>query len=479
MQLAKMFLHLQENPHSDDSISDDDEHQPNLPNNVLSFQHISTNKQDELPLPARLDLLKGRFCNQNSSSLFQKSLEDEEVEMPDFNEGGLRDVSGEVVADSGDEDTVSEDEGSTILSPRLLQKYGPQYVKNGEVKDAKRKSEALLCFKESASCSASHATCSKANSSGIWSKAKPSFSLKSVTHKYGHIGSSISNIDRLPQIMKAVDHRASASLAENQLEDDDIVELELDTEPSETEALPHEFNLPLMADLFDNLQDKTDLYPQENQRKGKTVQPFQKNSRSHLPETVVDSEDSPEPVDSGSSSDHEESDKHMKITFPRKKMQTMADRFHDALGSSSVIAENIGALNSLRTGIFEKLQQVMQKEKERDIDFSKKLQAGTRPDGEFGCVDVNIISRYLDGKLIVCHCSFSKYTENSLLQAEGMGFDGSKGGQRTIIFSPRVCDNVDLEVGSLIRIHPPWKEVQVGNDIIILCSYFSEISSPF
>jgi hypothetical protein len=38
----------------------------------------------------------------------------------------------------------------------------------------------------------------------------------------------------------------------------------------------------------------------------------------------------------------------MKITFPRKKMQTMADRFHDALGSSSVIAENIGALNSLR-----------------------------------------------------------------------------------------------------------------------------------
>lgn len=146
----------------------------------------------------------------------------------------------------------------------------------------------------------------------------------------------------------------------------------------------------------------------------------------------------------------------MKITFPRKKMQTMADRFHDALGSSSVIAENIGALNSLRTGIFEKLQQVMQKEKERDIDFSKKLQAGAKPDGEFGCVDVNIISRYLDGKLIVCHCSFSKYTENSLLQAEGIGFDGSKGGQRTIIFSPRVCDNVDLEVGSLIRIHPPW-----------------------
>ncbi|XP_045824331.1 uncharacterized protein LOC123916817 isoform X2 [Trifolium pratense] len=474
-----MFLHLQQNPHSDDSISDDDDNRHDLPNDVLSFQHNSTNKQHELPLPARLDLLKGRFCNQNSSSSFQKLLQDEEVEMPDFNEGDFRDVSGEVVADSdsGEEDTVSEDdEGSTVLSTRRLHKYGPQFIRNdNEVRDTKRKSEPLLCFKESASCSSYHATYSKANSSGIWSKAKPRFSLQSVTHKYGHIGSSISNIDRLPEIMKAVDPRASASLAENHLEDDDIVELDLDTEPSETEALPHEFNLPLMADIFDNLQDKTDLYPHENQRKVKPVRLFQKNSRSHLPETVVDSEDSPEPVDSGSSSDNEESYQHMKITFPGKKMQTMADRFHEALGSSSVIAENVGALNSLRTGIFEKLQQVMQKEKETDIDFSKKLQAGARPDGEFGCVDVNIISRYLDGKLIVCHCSVSKSTQNFLLQAKEMGFDGSKGGQRTIIFNPRVCDNVDLEVGSLIRIHPPWKEVQVGNDTIILCSYFSEV----
>lgn len=465
-------MFLRANPHSEDSISDDDDHYANL----LSLQNHATNEQDEeLPLPVRLDLLKERFCNHNSSSSFQLP-EDEEVEMPDFNEGDNHDELGEVVADSDDEDTVSEDEGSTILSTRLLQRYGSQFLRNDEVKDAKRKSEALLCFQESAS---SHATFSKANSSGIWNKAKPRISLSSVTHKYGHTGPSISNIDRLPEIMKAVDHRPSASLDGNHLEDDDIVEINLDTEPSETEARPHEFNLPLMADLFDNLQDKTDLYPRDNQRKGKAVQLFQKSSISHLPETVVDSEDSPEPVDSGSSSDNEETDQHMRITFPVKKMQTMADRFHNALGTSSVITESVGAHNSLRTGIFEKLQQAMQKEKERDIDFSKKLQAGAKPDGEFGCVDVNIISRYLDGKLIVCHCSFSKYTENFLVQAEGMGFGGSKDGQITIIFCPRVCNNVDLEVGSLIRIHPPWKEVQVGNDNIILCSYFSEISPPF
>jgi len=72
-------------------------------------------------------------------------------------------------------DTFSFDnslKGSTILSTRLLQRYGPQFIRNDEVKDAKRKSEALLCFQESAS---SHATFSKANSSGTCTKKNASF----------------------------------------------------------------------------------------------------------------------------------------------------------------------------------------------------------------------------------------------------------------------------------------------------------------
>ncbi|KAK7259384.1 hypothetical protein RIF29_24991 [Crotalaria pallida] len=160
-------------------------------------------------------------------------------------------------------------------------------------------------------------------------------------------------------------------------------------------------------------------------------------------------------------------------------MQTMADRFQEALGSS-VIDErtNITKLNSFRAGIFGKLQQVMQKEKETDMYFCKQLQTGA---SVLGCVDVKIISRYLDGKLTVCLCSFGKNIENSLLQdnTKGMGFGDKEGSQITVIFSPRVCDNVDLEVGNLIRIHPPWKEVQVGNDNIILCTYFSGIPSTF
>jgi hypothetical protein len=30
------------------------------------------------------------------------------------------------------------------------------------------------------------------------------------------------------------------------------------------------------------------------------------------------------------------------------------------------------------------------------------------------------------------------------------------GRKTTIIFNPRVCSDVDLEVGNSIRIHPPW-----------------------
>ncbi|KAH1189613.1 hypothetical protein GmHk_20G057346 [Glycine max] len=378
----------------------------------------------------RLDILKEMQVNYVviiAICCNQKLLEDE-VEMPDFN-------GGEVVANSTDEENNSADGDNTVLSTRQLQKYGPRSVRNEQVRNRKRISEALLHSKESAS--ASHATCSKANTSGIW-KAKPRFSLASVLRKSGDIGHSISNIESLPEIVKAVDPRASANLDGNHLEDDDRIEINSDIAPAETEAFPHGFNLAPMADLFYNLQDKADQ------------------------ETVINSEDSPEPVDSGSSSDKEVSGQHKKITYPGKKMQTMAERFEEALGTSSVITEgtHVGALNSLRPGIFGKLQQMMLKEKETDMDFWKK---------------------YRDGKLTVCHCSFSKSTENFLLQdnSKGMGCGGRKSSQSTIIFSPRVCNNVDLEVGNLIQIHPPWKEAQVGNDNIIVCTYFSEILFQF
>jgi hypothetical protein len=56
-----------------------------------------------------------------------------------------------------------------------------------------------------------------------------------------------------------------------------------------------------------------------------------------------------------------------------------------------------------RTGIFEKLQQVMQKEKERDIDFSKKLQAGARPDGKSFAFTLSTLSLLSPFKTSLLH----------------------------------------------------------------------------
>ncbi|XP_057721329.1 uncharacterized protein LOC130935552 isoform X2 [Arachis stenosperma] len=476
---------LRHNHDSDQSISDDDVDEPDdaCPNDVVSIKTLkasaAASSKEELPLPVRLDFLKG-ISNQNlagtSSSLSIKEPTDtppeDEVEMPEFNEGDSSSILGEVAANSSDEEVI-QDEGNTVLSIRELRKYGPQFIRHKQVRVSNERSEALLPSKESSSCSALHASTSRANRSGVWSKAKSRISMSSLSHKCGNLGPSMS--DRLPE-KKADGPWASATLDSNHTEDNDGVELSSDTEPAETEAIAPGPNLPSMADLFENLQDKTHLafpvstfqYFPHGQTRGKIGHTVQKRSRSDLPDMIADSEDSPDLVDSGSSSDNEESNQHMRITFYGKKTQTMADRFQEALGTSSVIAEgtHVGVHNSSRAGIFGKLQQVMQTEKERDLDFWKKLQSGARPDSELGCFDVKIISRYLDGKLTVCHCSFGKFTEH---------FPSTNNRESTIIFSPRVCDNVDLEVGNLIRIHPPWKEIQVGNDRMILCTYFSQI----
>ncbi|KAJ6941037.1 hypothetical protein NC652_007223 [Populus alba x Populus x berolinensis] len=54
-----------------------------------------------------------------------------------------------------------------------------------------------------------------------------------------------------------------------------------------------------------------------------------------------------------------------------------------------------------------------------------------------------------------------------------------RGRIRTVIFSPRVCSNVDLDLGNLICIYPPWKEVQVigSDEFVILTTYFSHVSA--
>ncbi|XP_020976600.1 uncharacterized protein LOC107639083 isoform X5 [Arachis ipaensis] len=449
---------LRHNHDSDQSISDDDVDEPDdaCPNDVVSVKTLkasaAASSKEELPLPVRLDFLKvvTGISNQNlagtSSSLSIKEPTDtppeDEVEMPEFNEGDSNSILGEVAANSSDEEVI-QDEGNTVLSIRELRKYGPQFVRYKQVRVSNERSEAVLPSKESSSCSELHASTSRADRCVVWRKAKLRISMSSLSHKCGNFGPSMS--DRLPE-KKADGPWASATLDSNHTEDNNGVELSSDTEPAEAEAIAPGPNLPSMADLFENLQDKTHLafpvstfqYFPHGQTRGKTGHTVQK-SRSDLPDMIADSEDSPDLVDSGSSSDNEESDQHMRITFCGKKTQTMADRFQEALGASSVIAEgtHVGVHNSLSTELeyLERCSRSCRQRKKEIWTFGKSYN----------------------------------------LELDQIHFPSTNNGESTIIFSPRVCDNVDLEVGNLIRIHPPWKEIQVGNDRMILCTYFSQI----
>ncbi|KAK4282472.1 hypothetical protein QN277_013846 [Acacia crassicarpa] len=499
---------ISEIPDSDQSISEEEDSDDVCLETAVSLDH-SAKKQEELPLPARLDFLRGankRSLDGIGSSSFEKPtgvVHEDEVELPDFEEVELNRLSGEIAANSSDEEVISGDEGKTVL-PRIvigsrtkgrgLHKYGACSIRSEQVGHVNEEYKALLCVKESVSCSESDDVSSKANgcsdgtshiSEVSWNleQSKVKFPPQSLLHRHEPSGTWVSNCDSsvpfeihgLPETTEAFSPGISACSIESYLEDDDEVGNNLEIEPAEEECLASGLNLQSMADLVDNLQDKAYSYlPQNCQTRGKKVNHFPTTSRSLLQDRS-DGEDSPELMDSGSNSDNEASDQNMKIAFPEKKLQTMADRFQQALGASCVTEEGtcVAALKSFGSGIFGNLQRVMQKEKERDANFLKKSQAGASPHSGLGVVEVKIISRYLDGKLIVCSCSLCKYTEVK----EFLLPDNSKrmecGGQeRTVVFNPRVSD-ADLEVGSMIRIYPPWKEVQVGNDNIILCTYFS------
>ncbi|CAA6671417.1 unnamed protein product [Spirodela intermedia] len=157
------------------------------------------------------------------------------------------------------------------------------------------------------------------------------------------------------------------------------------------------------------------------------------------------------------------------------KGQTMAGLFQEIFTVSAADVEGLPLSTRAATGYYGRLQQIMQRDKDRHMKFVKQLHNQSRG------IDVKILSRVLDAKSIVCRCLFcgkitecieSSQTGNNRQMPEEIG----ETTERIIIFSSKICGNVELEVGNLICIYPPWKEVQIReDDIIILCTYFSQI----
>ncbi|XP_044493007.1 uncharacterized protein LOC123216602 isoform X2 [Mangifera indica] len=467
-------------PDSDQSISDEGDYNVDLRENGVSM----CGRKDEgegLHLQSRLDVLRGAYdgnCGREFSSSSTKKqssvLCEDEVEVPDFpDEQSFMFSPRKVSTCNTDDETISDDEENMLLKISVtsgvqpVHKDGLHNFLSGKqavvnlCSTIGEEAEALIQSNEIGISSSSHSA-SEANKSckGIKSKSRPNFSFHFQSPKDGN--DVPFKVHEGPERLKTANSREH-SFAE-------LLEDFCGEKPKKSDIVSAEVKdlcfsgEHSVTELLDGLKDRTGLLKRNSKMYGRTTGKriqVVKRSTSPLEDRTIFSEDLPEPI-RGSSSDDEASHQELKPAFPEMKKQTIADKFQEALGASS--SDKAALVTVLRTsgvGLFGKLQQVTQSEKLKDMNFLK-LQGGASPNNP-SCVNIRILSRYLDGKLIVCRVSFAKDIES----IEWPEFDqtmANDGRERTIIFNPRVCRDVDLEAGKSIRIHPPWKEIQVRGD---------------
>ncbi|XP_041016799.1 uncharacterized protein LOC121259318 isoform X3 [Juglans microcarpa x Juglans regia] len=477
---------FRDNPDSDQSISEDEDLDADFPENCVYRQ---SDIKEELQLPLRLEILKGAHRaleldgGRKTSHLSDKKetnvSQEDDVEMPQFhNEEKISDDEENIVplkisATSGTK-KWHEDDNHSFGSGKQDEAHTWSNIS--------KEADALIWLNKNAPGSSSHYAYPIANKpqKGMRCKAKRKFSFRFQSREGGLSCPCISNDEKYVSLK---DHEASERLEtiEPRSEEHSIAgvledyqrenEIQSEVVCAEVGALGHGGIEQSMADLLDGLQGRAVVL------KGVSAKIVTRRNLSSLGDITVDSEDSPESMDSGSSSEDKARDQKLEVNIPDMKGQTMTDRFQAALGAAFLNEE--GALVAVPKpsgiGLFGKLQQLMQSEKERDMIFLKKLQTGSSTNDEANCIVVKILARCLDAKMTVCQCSFVNNMEGPM--QSGSPRTMVNGGRKTtIIFHPRVSGDVDLEVGNLIRIHPPWREVQVGNDeSIILSTYFSQV----
>ncbi|PKA48967.1 hypothetical protein AXF42_Ash019505 [Apostasia shenzhenica] len=192
-----------------------------------------------------------------------------------------------------------------------------------------------------------------------------------------------------------------------------------------------------------------------------------------LGDGMLDDEDSPEFSGSDTSCEDELSNcqEHRSLTTQSAKGQTMTDLLQEAFNK---FMEERGALPRRKQsgfGYHGRLQQVMQLEKDGHMKYLKQLH-NSLSESEF--IDVTVLSRVLEAKLTVCQCLLGENITRLKYDDNQKNIFGQGTMKKTIIFSQKICSNVELEIGNLVRVYSPWKEVHVnGEETIMLCTYFS------
>ncbi|KAL7112688.1 hypothetical protein ACP275_04G018100 [Erythranthe tilingii] len=494
----------QKNQDSDQSISEEeDDLEGEWPANTISVCGAGDNK-GAVQVLSQLDKLR-ESSGHSTEKEFVPSHEitggyniEDEVEIPLFNDGdgfshypripsatnthtdiGLIYLPTMASISHSDDEIISDDEKinlSSLQSARL--------DTGGTWSEASREVEALVWLNEGVFVKENKSS----KGGGGRKKSKPKFSFGShsctkdliVTDRQGTTSSD--NIPTPVEIGAAADEDMEEFMGESKfdLHDRKPEEPENHIVPFEL-AHKHDSKEHSMADLLYSFEAKNEMLQgssePEIKRRGRRAHIVLERNMNPLGDRNLDDIDLLETFDGlpPFPSDDEENPQSLKSIIPR----SMADQFHEAFGVATAIDEipREAFPQHLCGGLHKRLLQVMQSEKEGDLDYLKNISAETGFKDERMCITVRILSRSLEAKLIVCSCTCvgdgkNSYWENNLKLRTN---DSAR--TLTIIFNPRRCVDVELEVDNLICVRPPWKEVQaIGKDeVIILCSYFAQL----
>lgn len=158
----------------------------------------------------------------------------------------------------------------------------------------------------------------------------------------------------------------------------------------------HDLKRHSVAEFLDCFRNRNDC-PQESSEL--MVLNF---NGARLGDRNLDDGELPEALNSSFYCDDEENPQGLKSNLPGK---TMVDQLHDAFGTVPAIDEiPPSAFHRTSGNIHQKLQRVMQSEKDRDVDYLNNM----CPETSFNdtrSVSVKILSKFLEAKLIVCSCT--------------------------------------------------------------------------
>ncbi|CAM0944568.1 unnamed protein product [Alopecurus aequalis] len=223
----------------------------------------------------------------------------------------------------------------------------------------------------------------------------------------------------------------------------------------EIEDLPSDFAHPTknanisVAELLEDLQDRSGtsvrtpfpFHQRSRAKEGKPKVPTSGNKTlALLGQSNLDDEEPSQHVIGETSSEDEVEDTvqhNLNMVTKDVKGKTMTDLFQEAFSATDMHV-TAPPRRSTGAGYYGRMQQIMQMEKDRHVEFSR--QCNKAPDylGGSKGVTVQILSRSLEGKLTVCLCLLKEKSNLPITSkvSTDCDMDGSSS-KRTIIFSPK------------------------------------------